>query len=135
MGALSGRDLLLKIEIDAEFVTVAGLRTKSFQLNSRKIDITDAGSEGWRDLLPGAGLRSAELTGKGIFRNAASDQDVRRAFFAQDSLNCQFFMPGFGRLDGMFLITGLKYSGEYDGVATFDMTFESAGSITFEALP
>lgn len=134
MGALSGRDLLLKVDSGDGFVTCAGLRTKSITLNARSVDITDAGSEGWRELLPGAGLKSAEVTGSGVFRSRSSDATVRGAFFSGDALPCQFLMPGFGRLEGDFLVTRLRYSGTYDGEAAFEMTFASAGALAFEAL-
>ena len=134
MGALSGRDLLLKVDSGQGFVTCAGLRAKSLTLNARSVDVTDAGSAGWRELLPGAGLRSAEISGSGVFRSRGSDTTVRMAFFEASALDCQFLLPGFGRIDGEFLVTRLRYSGTYDGEAAFEMTFASAGALAFEGL-
>lgn len=133
MSALSGRDLLLKINTDGQFTTCAGLRTKSFTLNARPIDVTDTGSGGWRDLLPGAGLRSAEIAGAGIFRDAQSDSQIRSAFFEQSALLCAFHMPGFGVLKGEFLVTRLRYLGSYDGAASYELAFQSGGRLVFEA--
>ncbi len=38
----------------------------------------------WRELLAGAGVRSARVTGAGMFKDAASDEMLRAAFFAGD---------------------------------------------------
>ena len=135
MSALSGRDLLLKVDGGNGFTTCAGLRAKALTLNAHPVDITDAGSQGWREMLPGAGLRSAEVAGSGVFRTRDSDAALRAAFFDQSTLSCQFLMPGFGKLEGEFLVTRLKYAGSYDGEAAFEMTFASAGALVFEALP
>ena len=135
MGLVSGRDLLLKIETEGAFETVAGLRIKALQLNARTVDVTDAGSQGWRELLPSAGLRSAEITGRGLFRNKAADTRIRSAFFSQDMLSCRFLMPGFGTISGGFIVGRMKYAGEHDGVAGFEMNFVSAGALSFEVLP
>ena len=89
--------------------------------------------KGWRKLLPDAGLRSAELTGSGIFRNADSDARIRAAFFEQSALACRFLMPGFGTFEGRFLVTRLKFSGSFDGAASFELAFQSAGAIAFVA--
>ena len=132
---IAGRDILLKVREGGTDRTVAGLRTKSLSLDARPVDVTDAGSGGWREILPGAGLRSAELTGQGIFRSAASDATLRAAFFDQSALACTFLMPGFGELSGDFLVTRLAYAGRHDGEAAFEMTFASVGAIAFADLP
>lgn len=132
MSAFAGRDLLLKIATNSGYVTCAGLRAKSVTLNSRPVDTTDQGSDGWRELLPGAGLRMAEITGSGVFRNASSDARLRLAFFEQSAIPLRFEMPRFGRLEGEFLVTRLRYVGTYDGMGGFEMGFVSSGALNFE---
>lgn len=90
MGAQKGKDLLLKVEDGAGFVTVAGLRARRLAFNAQSVDVTDSESAGrWRELLEGAGVRRAGLTGSGLFKDAASDALVRAAFFAGSILNYQ----------------------------------------------
>src|SRR5688572_21708943 len=73
MVAQKGKDLLLKIDNAGSFVTVAGLRSKRIAFNSETVDITDADSAGrWRELLAGAGVQRAAVSGSGIFKDAAS---------------------------------------------------------------
>ena len=55
MAAQSGRDMLVKIKNSSnEFITLAGLRTKSFRLNAKPVDITNSDSRrGGRNFYPG----------------------------------------------------------------------------------
>ena len=81
MSAQRGSEMLLKIKTgEGDYVTVAGLRTKTLRLNARPVDVTDTASQGWKELLPGAGIRTAEISGTGVFRDAVSDTLIRSAF-------------------------------------------------------
>lgn len=137
MAAQKGKDLLVKLDAagNGTFVTVAGLRTRSLAFNARSVDITNADSSGqWRELLAGAGMRSASISGRGIFRDEASDASLRQIFFDAAIKDWQIVIPDFGTVTGAFQITALEYAGEHDGEVTFDMSLESAGALAFAAL-
>lgn len=135
MGAQRGKDLLLKIEDGAGFVTVAGLRARRLAFNAQSVDITDSESVGrWRELLEGAGVRRASLTGSGLFKDQASDALVRAAFFAGSILTFQVVIPDFGAVTAPFQVTALEYAGNHDGEMTFEIALESAGAVSFAAL-
>lgn len=136
MTAQKGKDLLLKIDTTGSgaFSTVAGLRTRRFALNAETVDITDTDSAGrWRELLAGAGVRRASVSGSGIFRDAASDAAIRTLFFDGAIRDFQLIVPDFGTLQGPFQLTALDYVGEHDGAVTYEIALESAGLISFEA--
>lgn len=135
MGAQRGKDLLLKIEDGAGFVTVAGLRARRLAFNAQSVDITDSESAGrWRELLEGAGVRRASLTGSGLFKDQDSDALVRAAFFAGSILTFQVVIPDFGAVTAPFQVTSLEYAGNHDGEMTFEIALESAGAVSFAAL-
>ena len=138
MAAQKGKDILLKIGDGAGpevFTTVAGLRARTISLNARSVDATDSDSAGrWRELLAGAGVRQASVSGAGVFRDAASDALIRAAFFAQSADNWQLVVPDFGVLEGPFLVAALEYAGEHEGEASFALSLASAGEVTFEAV-
>lgn len=137
MTAQKGKDLLVKLDATGEgsFTTVAGLRTRALAFNARAVDVTHAESAGrWRELLEGAGVRSAGITGRGIFKDAASDAAVRQIFFDGAIRNWQVVIPDFGTVQGPFQITALEFSGEHDGEVSFDLALESAGEIAFAAV-
>ncbi len=135
MAAQKGKDLLIKIADGAGFTTVAGLRTNQLAFNAETVDVTNAESVGrWRELLAGASVRRAALTGAGVFKDAASDTLMRQIFFDGDIRAYQVIVPDFGRIEGPFQITSIEYRGEHDGEVTFEMAFESAGALTFTAI-
>jgi TP901-1 family phage major tail protein len=136
MTAQRGKDLLLKIDATGlgGFTTVAGLRTRSLAFNTAAVDVTHAESAGeWRELLAGAGIKTARLSGSGIFKDASSDETVRAAFFAGTIRDWQVVIPDFGIVEGAFQITALEYSGGHDNELTFELAMESAGALAFTA--
>lgn len=134
MAAQKGKDLLLKIDSDGlgQFVTVAGLRSRAIAFNAETVDITNQDSAGqWRELLAGAGIRNARITGAGIFKDAASDASIRQVFFDGLIRNWQVVVPDFGIVEGLFQISALEFTGRHDGEVTFELTLESAGAVGF----
>lgn len=136
MAAQAGKDLLLKLDNGTgTFITVAGLRTQQLVFNADTVDITSQESSGrWRELLAGAGIRRAGVSGSGIFRDETSDVQMRQVFFDGLIRNWQIIVPSFGIVQGAFLITTLDYKGDFAGGVTFDISLESAGALTFTAI-
>lgn len=135
MTAQKGKDLLLKIGdggAPEAFNAVGGLRTKTLSLNAQSVDVTHSESAGgWRELLAGAGVRQASVSGAGVFLNEAAAETVRAAFFAGEIKTWRIVIPGFGDITGPFLIANLDYAGDHDGEATMSLALESAGALAF----
>jgi len=135
MTAQRGKDLLVKIADGAGFTTVAGLRTRRLAFNAETVDITHAESANrWRELLDGAGVKRASVSGRGLFKDAASDALMRQTFFDGTVASYQIVIPDFGTVQGPLQITSLEFAGEHNGEVTYDVAFESAGEMTFTAL-
>jgi TP901-1 family phage major tail protein len=137
MAAQKGKDLLLKVDSTGTgtYTTVAGLRSRAIAFNAETVNITNQESAGqWRELLEGAGVKSAGLSGSGIFKDAASDETVRSYFFNGTIRNWQMVIPDFGIVQGPHQITSLELNGRHDGEVAFDIALESAGELTFTAI-
>jgi len=137
MAAQKGLDVLIKIGdpvTPGQFVTVAGLQSKTITLNAETVDVTDSDSVGrWRELLAGAGVKSCAVAGNGVFKDQPSDGHMRALFFGTQIDDFELTIPGFGTLTGLFQITTLEWGGEHAGEATHSLSLESAGPITFAA--
>ena len=134
MTAQKGKDLLIKLDEtgSGSFATVAGLRATRLAFNAEPVDVTTAESAGrWRELLAGASLRSASVSGSGVFKDAASDAALRQVFFDGTTPPVQLAIPDFGTVTGPFQITALEYAGTHDGEATFEIALASAGELVF----
>jgi TP901-1 family phage major tail protein len=137
MAVQSGKDLLLKVDLtgDGQFETVAGLRATRISFNAETVDVTSLESAGgWRELLAGAGVRSAQVSGAGVFRDAGTDERARQIFFDGEMPEFQVIIPDFGVVEGPFQITSIEYAGSFNGEATYELTLASAGALAFTAL-
>jgi TP901-1 family phage major tail protein len=136
MSAQSGKDLLIKVDMDGAglFETVAGLRATRLSFNAEPVDVTTLESTGgWRELLAGAGVKTASISGSGVFRDAATDARARSIFWAGETPSFQVIIPDFGTVEGPFQITSIEYAGAHDGEATYELAMASAGALSFTA--
>ena len=137
MSAQSGKDLLVKVDMDGNgvFETMAGLRATRLSFNAEQVDVTSLESAGgWRELLTGGGVKSASISGSGVFRDGATDARARQIFFDGATPAFQVVIPDFGIVEGNFQITGIEYAGSYDGEATYEVSLASAGALVFSAI-
>ncbi|GAB1363705.1 phage major tail protein, TP901-1 family [Rhodobacter sp.] len=137
MAVQAGKDLLIKIDQtgDGQFETIAGLRATRISFNAETVDVTSLESQGgWRELLAGAGVKSATISGSGVFRDANTDERARQIFFDGEIPKFQVVIPDFGVVEGAFQITALEYAGSHNGEASYELTPASAGVLTFTAL-
>ncbi|MFK7754237.1 MAG: phage major tail protein, TP901-1 family [Sedimentitalea sp.] len=137
MGAQNGKDLLVKVDMtgDGQFETIAGLRATRVSFNAESVDVTSLESQGgWRELLGGAGVRSASISGSGVFKDADTDERARQLFFDGETPDFQVIIPDFGVVEGPFQVTSVEYAGSHNGEATYEMALASAGALIFTAL-
>ena len=136
MGAQNGKDLLIKVDLtgDGQFQTIAGLRATRVSFNAETVDVTSLESQGgWRELLSGAGVKSASISGSGVFKDESTDERARQIFFDGETPRFQVVIPDFGVVEGPFQVTGLEYAGSHNGEATYELSLASAGGLGFVA--
>ena len=137
MAAQNGKDLLIKCDMTGggQFDTIAGLRATRVSFNAESVDVTSLESQGgWRELLAGAGVKSASISGSGIFKDANTDERARQIFFDGLTPEFQVIIPDFGIVQGAFQITSIDYAGAHDGEASYELAMASAGVLSFTAL-
>lgn len=136
MAAQNGKDLLIKVDETGagSFVTLAGLRATRISFNAEQVDVTSLESTGgWRELLGGAGVKSASISGSGVFRDSATDERARQIFFDAETPDFQVIIPEFGTVEGAFQVTSIEYAGSHNGEATYEIALSSAGALSFAA--
>ncbi|MDJ0627299.1 MAG: phage major tail protein, TP901-1 family [Rhodobacter sp.] len=137
MGAQNGKDLLIKLDMTGGgvFETIAGLRATRISFNAESVDVTSLESQGgWRELLGGAGVKSATISGSGVFKDETTDERARQIFFDSETPGFQVIIPDFGIVEGPFQVTAIEYAGSHNGEATYELSMASAGALTFTAL-
>lgn len=136
MAAQNGKDLLIKLDMtgSGQFETIAGLRASRISFNAESVDVTSLESQGgWRELLGGAGVKSAAISGSGVFKDETTDERARQIFFDNEVPSFQVIVPEFGVVEGPFMITSIEYAGSHNGEATYELSLASAGELTFTA--
>jgi TP901-1 family phage major tail protein len=130
MGAVKGR----AVQVFRNSVLVAGARTKSLTINGSPIDVTTDDDDGVRKLLDQPGQIDVEITVAGVL---VSDALRAEALSSSDRTQTTDFViqgwagsPDHTKLSGSFFLSSYKESGEYQGSATFEATFVSAGAVT-----
>jgi len=137
MAAQNGKDLLIKLDLtgDGQFQTIAGLRATRISFNAEQVDVTSLESQGgWRELLAGAGVKSAGISGSGVFKDDSTDERARQIFFDGETPEFQVIIPDFGVVEGPFQVTSIEYAGSHNGEATYELSMASAGVLSFTAL-
>ncbi len=137
MAAQNGKDLLVKVDMNGsgQFETIAGLRATRISFNAESVDVTSLESQGgWRELLSGAGVKSASISGSGVFKDEGTDERARQLFFDGETPGFQVIIPDFGIVEGPFQVSSIEYAGSHNGEATYEMSMASAGALSFTAL-
>ncbi len=79
-------------------------------------------------------MKSASISGSGVFKDAGTDERARQIFFDGEAPAFQVIIPDFGIVQGAFMISSIEYAGSHNGEATYEMTMASAGALTFTAI-
>ena len=128
----TGRNITVKR--GASPTLVAGVRTKSISINGSPIDVTTDDDAAVRALLDMPGEITVSISVSGILTDETL---ATEALSATDRvLATEFGWPGSvsnGKMAGDFFLASFGITGEYQGAATFEATFESAGTVTLTA--
>lgn len=134
--AQAGRNFLLQLGNQTSpetYTTITGFRMTDMTINGAPVDITNKSSGGWQELLAGAGVRSCDITGSGIYdANAA----VALATIAQGALEggeilaMRLISQAGDYFEGYWAVATFKRAGQYNEAETFDITLKSHGVIT-----
>ena len=135
MAPQPGRKFLIKTKMDGseDFVIIAGMRTNSFSRQQEAVDVSNKDSDTWRYLLPGAGTKTGNVSGSGVFYGTASEALIRERFGTDTHHEYEIIIPGYGTYKGKYMIESLEEAGEYNGEMTYSISLSSDGPIAFTA--
>lgn len=135
MAAEKGRLMLLKGTTGVSpvtYVKIGGVRTRGLTINGEAVDITDSDSiDQWRELLANAGVKTASLSVSGVFKDSAGEEMLRGFADAQTLNSFEFSYESGDKWSGLFQVTTLENTGEYNGPRLFSATLEQSGKLTF----
>jgi predicted secreted protein len=115
------------------FQTVGGLRNPKLTINNNPADITNMGSNGFRELLPDGGVQSFSLSAQGIM-DGNSGSAFQLVFLA--CVNRTFLegklVSGHGDFFvGTFVVSQADRDGTQTDAEMFNVTLEGSGRISY----
>lgn len=117
------------------YKTIGGLRTSTASLSADAVEISNHGSNQWKELKAGAGMRSMSISGAGVYNNSTNYRSMETSMLANALVSLAFLDLDGGRIySASFKINSLEASGEYDGEASFSMSADSSGSVSVAQL-
>jgi TP901-1 family phage major tail protein len=132
MAAEKGSAFLLKIGDGAApvaYATVAGLRTTQLSISGETVVVTSKDSNGWRELLSGAGTRSVSVSGAGVFTGSAAEARIRANALSGVLDDYRLTFESGDTMTGRFLVTRLDYAGDFNGERSYTLSLESSGPV------
>lgn len=134
MAQFPGRGLLIKISDGGNpktYLTVGGIRPTNFTVNNESVDVTNKDSNGFREFLQGAGIRSIAVSGGGIYDNGPGINKLEEAARLNTFADCQIVFPNGDSVAGNFHVASFGYAGRHDDEQSWEVTLESAGAWTY----
>lgn len=133
MAAQKGRNVLVKYNsTGSTYVAVGGAREATLTINNEPVDITNSDDAGIRKLLEGAGVTSVSIKLQGVYVEDAASTAIRTDALTNAHRSYQFVVPGAAAktYQGSFMVASYEEAGSYNGAATYNITYESAGAVT-----
>lgn len=129
-GLRLGRNFLLQVNTQSNYVTVMGLQTTGLSIGNTVVPITSTKSAGWREILGDCGNQTMSLTGTGVFKNDLGQQAVEQWAFSHALRSCRVIFEESGEnFSGLFMVSKLEYNGTYNGAVMYNITLESSGTM------
>ncbi len=117
------------------YKTIGGLRSSSFAFKANEVETSNYGSNEWKYIKDGAGMRSVAIQGQGIYTNANNFRNMENSALANALVSLAFLDIDGGRIySGSFKIASIDSSGKYDGEATYSMSANSSGTVAIAQL-
>jgi TP901-1 family phage major tail protein len=132
MAAQKGLEMLLKADTDGAgtYVTLGGIQATSLSLDQEDVDITSQDDTSrYRQLLSGAGIKSVDFTGEGVFKDDTGIGTAWTYWQNNTFRNWRVIIPSFKQVQGPFRVK-LKFSADENKEVKFSIDAASAGDLT-----
>jgi TP901-1 family phage major tail protein len=133
--AYKGRDALIKISADggSTFSTVGGVRTNALTINNEPVDVTNAGSNGFREHLADGGVQSVSMSCDGLVVDNTAFETMMTQAKDRTLVRYKFEFATGGIIAAPFVVTSIQLTGTYNDAQSFSAQLESSGSVSITA--
>ena len=133
MAAESGKLFVLKSGTSAAGTAIANCRARSFSVSGETVDISNADSSGFNELLSGGGQRQVTISCEGVFTDDAQQIELLTRSL-DNTANAYGIIWNTGdAIDVSFVVTSFELGVSYNEATSFSATLVSSGSVTYSA--
>ena len=112
---------------------IASLTSRNFAINNELADQTSDDDGAWRNVLAEPGVKTVSFGASGVFK-AGTKALIARAMNEDDvTEEMRFVWADGAELSGVFAMESFNLTGERNGAATFDCTFQNKGKVSYDA--
>lgn len=137
MTGFKGRDFQIEIAGSASptvWTKVAGLRGTSVTINNAPVDVTNKGSEGYRELLVDGGVQSFDIAGDGVYLAGGADRQLFISALQRTTIYARINSMGSGeKFTAVWVVASYVRQGGHDTAETFTLSLQSTGKIIYQS--
>lgn len=109
---------------------IAGVREKGIAINGEPIDVSDDGSDGYREILAEAGELTVNISLSGVTKSTVLKAAAASLNDRTEEVVIQWPV---GQLTGDFYLASYNETGNYKEATTFEAELQSTGTFTYDA--
>jgi len=131
-GALSGAGAYLRVyDLDnSTWINVGSTLSDSNNKAAALIDITNKISGGYREMLAGEGLRTADITSDFILSSDVGLEFIKNLYHSRTAATFQFWRTHSSVDEMTLMVTSVVETANDNAAVTASITFQSSGVIT-----
>jgi len=131
--AYKGRSGTLQISANggSTFTTIGGVRTKTVAVNNNPVDITNDGSNGFREMLADGGTQGVDISFDGVVVNDTAYETLLSQAHDRTAIYWKFNFADAGVITAKFVVGSISYGAAHDNAQTFSISAMSSGTVTF----
>lgn len=125
----SGALVILHLKLQDKWQIIGGMRNVRLLVNTQLIDSSGHSSNGWRELLPEAGLRQVNISGSGAFTNSEAERNIQELALTGKFGEYKITFGNGGSLSGKFQISHYERLSEMTSEEGYVISLESSGAL------
>ncbi|GAA4026913.1 hypothetical protein GCM10022281_01920 [Sphingomonas rosea] len=129
MSEVSTPSAIFLADADGSWSPVAGLLVSKWRLFRELVDVTRSDDQGWRRLLPSAGVQAFDVEGEGVGVDPVTLGQLQEVAVAGSKVSFKIRLEPALTITGDFIIGAFEVRGEVDEEVTFAFVLNSAGPV------
>jgi TP901-1 family phage major tail protein len=113
------------------YVTIAGMQATKFTVNNEEVDVTTKSDVPWKQLLPGAGIRSLTADCSGVFNDDESLNSLQSDVMTNNFPTLKIVSGRGDTFVATFQVVSLERTGPHNKDEQYSLKLAATGTVTY----